>query len=111
MTTLTETELRADFEAWITAPPFERFVARFNDNAAWPDDYRDYYVCLSWCAWQAAALAQKARSKEYRSAPLDNLRALMNAQAEDDGLWFIARVIVPAMVPPCSRLNLLFKRL
>lgn len=50
--------LRKAFEAWISAPPFERDITRNPDDAtkhAWPGHYRDYEVQLAWDAWDAAA--------------------------------------------------------
>ena len=48
---------RALFEAFITAPPFEREVGRWeeSDNVAWPGQYLEYEVELAWCAWQERA--------------------------------------------------------
>jgi hypothetical protein len=49
---------RADFEAWISQPPYERPVERFADDpnvAAWPGAYRVYDVQLAWEAWQESA--------------------------------------------------------
>ena len=48
---------RADFEEWITSPPFEREVGRWEESAdvAWPGQYREYEVELAWCAWQERA--------------------------------------------------------
>lgn len=48
-------DCRAAFEAWITAPPFEREVSRWPDDPSkygWPGNYRDYEVELAWTAWQ-----------------------------------------------------------
>ncbi len=50
-----DAELRARFEAWITASPYERDVARFRARAAWPNQYKDYITELAWCAWQESA--------------------------------------------------------
>ena len=48
---------REQFEAFITAPPFEREVGRWEESAdvAWPGQYREYEVELAWCAWQERA--------------------------------------------------------
>jgi hypothetical protein len=54
-------ESRAEFEAWITAPPFERDVTRKpNDpeRVAWPGMYESYEIELAWEAWQAARQRQ-----------------------------------------------------
>ena len=45
---------REQFEAVITAPPFEKFIDRYGDDAAWPGQYIDYGVQLAWDIWQAA---------------------------------------------------------
>ena len=55
---LAEGSMRADFEAWVSAPPFEKDTRRFpnqSDRFAWPDQYRSYEVELAWEAWQAAS--------------------------------------------------------
>jgi len=48
---------RGQFEQWITSPPFEREVGRWEERAdvAWPGQYREYEVELAWCAWQERA--------------------------------------------------------
>ena len=53
---------RALFEAFITAPPFEREVGRWEESAdvAWPGQYREYEVELAWCAWQERAMVGAA---------------------------------------------------
>ena len=50
---------REQFEAWISAPPYEREVGRWEESAAvsWPGGYREYEVELAWCAWQERARA------------------------------------------------------
>ena len=48
---INETELRAEFERRISAPPFERDVRRWpNDERlyGWPGAYSDYNVQLAW---------------------------------------------------------------
>ena len=52
---------RAAFEAWISAPPYEREVERFGDSSAWPGNYRELDVDLAWCAWSAAMAATRER--------------------------------------------------
>ena len=47
-------ECRKQFEAFITAPPFERKIKRNGPMSEWPGTYNDYPVELAWCAWQAA---------------------------------------------------------
>lgn len=49
---------RDRFEAWITAPPFEKDIARSPHDQtkfAWPGQYRSYEVQLAWEAWCEAA--------------------------------------------------------
>jgi hypothetical protein len=49
---------RKAFEAWISAPPYERDVVRFIEHdaaSAWPGQYMDYEVELAWEAWQEGA--------------------------------------------------------
>jgi len=46
------------FEAWITAPPFERSIRRNTmdeSKTCWPGQYCEYEVQLAWEAWDAAA--------------------------------------------------------
>jgi len=48
---------RERFEAWMTAPPYEKRIDRFAESfdfAAWPGQYRDYEVQLAWEAWEEA---------------------------------------------------------
>lgn len=45
------------FEAWVSASPYERSVAKYStdpDKTAWPGQYRDLDVQLAWEAWQEA---------------------------------------------------------
>ena len=44
---------RARFEAWITAPPFERYTDRWlsDGDEPWPGKYCDLRVDLAWEAW------------------------------------------------------------
>jgi len=49
---------RKAFEAWISAPPYEREVGRFieyDDTNAWPGQYMVNEVELAWEAWQEGA--------------------------------------------------------
>ena len=52
---------RVAFEAWISAPPYEREVERFGEGSAWPGNYRELDVDLAWCAWSAAMAATRER--------------------------------------------------
>ena len=48
---------RQAFEAFITAPPFEMGISRFDDRGAWPGSYLSYDVDLAWAAWKEATAA------------------------------------------------------
>jgi hypothetical protein len=52
---------RSSFEAWISAPPFEREVERFGEHSAWPGNYREIDVDLAWQAWSAAVVLTRDR--------------------------------------------------
>lgn len=52
---------REAFEAFITAPPFERSASRFDDRGAWPGSYINYETDLAWKAWQAATAHERER--------------------------------------------------
>lgn len=47
---------RAEFEAWISAPPYEQCTNRFSRDGvtSWSGQYHSYQVQLAWEAWQAA---------------------------------------------------------
>lgn len=56
-----EQDQRQKFEAWISAPPYERHLARFPRDErkyAWPAQYKDVDVQLAWEAWCAAKEAK-----------------------------------------------------
>lgn len=55
---LVDADVRARFERWITAPPFEKTIERHGENGSWPGNYRDYGVQLAWCAWEDSAKAE-----------------------------------------------------
>lgn len=53
----TTLDSRAQFEAWIGGPPFERDTERYPNDPMkypWPGSYVDIYVDLAWQAWQEA---------------------------------------------------------
>ena len=52
---------REAFEAFISAPPFEMPIERFDDRSAWPGSYTELEVDLAWQAWQAATDAAQAQ--------------------------------------------------
>lgn len=47
---------RQAFEAWITAPPYEKGVERWPEEyiVSWPGQYKEMCVQLAWEAWQAS---------------------------------------------------------
>lgn len=47
-------ELRQRFEAWITAEPYCKSVARLGEISSWPGQYVNYETQLAWESWQAA---------------------------------------------------------
>jgi len=54
---LQEDEERKLFEAWVSAPPFEKGVTQWPNNAYWsacPRTYLDIAVELAWRAWKEA---------------------------------------------------------
>lgn len=60
----TQEQIRAEFEAWIKAPPFEREPMRYpQTHATWPGSYREIQTDFAWQAWRAAYAAGRA-SKE-----------------------------------------------
>jgi hypothetical protein len=59
---------RAAFEAWISAPPFEREVERFGENSAWPGNYRELDIDLAWQAWSAAMALARQRVRQLEAA-------------------------------------------
>lgn len=69
---------RDQFEAWISAPPFERSIARYPENFeyAWPGCYRDIDVELAWEAWREAFAAGAKVENEALRKLLSNVRDL-----------------------------------
>ncbi len=61
---MSEQEIRAAFEAWISAPPFELPVDRFNDASVWTGNYKVYNVHLAYCAWEDSARLIEAKTLE-----------------------------------------------
>lgn len=53
---------RQAFEAFITAPPFDLGIGRFDDRGAWPGSYKSYETDLAWQSWQAATAAALERA-------------------------------------------------
>ena len=55
---------RQAFEAFVTTPPFEMGISRFDDRGAWPGSYKSYETDLAWQSWQAATAAALERAAE-----------------------------------------------
>ncbi len=77
---MTNDELRAMFEAWISLPPFEHSCVRNGESSAWPGAYRLYATEIAWEAWQACHAALLER--QARVIPVAWLRDAGNAEAE-----------------------------
>jgi hypothetical protein len=60
---------REAFEAFISAPPFEMPIERFDDRSAWPGSYTELEVDLAWQAWQAATATAAAAAPTWHDAP------------------------------------------
>ena len=63
---------REAFEAFISAPPFEMPIDRFDDRSAWPGSYTELEVDLAWQAWKA--------SHDAAQAEIDKLQAQLVRQ-------------------------------
>jgi len=52
-------DIRAEFEAFISLPPHEKEISRFpgDGSSAWPGSYKNLIVDLAWDAWQASRQA------------------------------------------------------
>jgi hypothetical protein len=52
---MSEQPERDQFEAWISAAPYEKDIRRYDQapTSAWPGQYRDIDVQLAWEAWKA----------------------------------------------------------
>lgn len=70
---------REAFEAFISAPPFEMPIERFDDRSAWPGGYTELEVDLAWQAWQAAT---DAATETVHAVMLDQTEHDMNLVAE-----------------------------
>ena len=51
---MSDEKLREEFEAWISAPPYQMTTTRQGERESWPGQYIQYEVQLAWEAWQAA---------------------------------------------------------
>ena len=64
---------REAFEAFISAPPFEMPIERFDDRSAWPGSYTELEVDLAWQAWKAATASERERcAKELNRLGCDH---------------------------------------
>ena len=70
---------REAFEAFISAPPFEMPIERFDDRSAWPGSYTELEVDLAWQAWQAAT---DAATETVHVVMMDQTAHDMNLVAE-----------------------------
>ena len=59
---------RQAFEAFVTTPPFDLGIGRFDDRGAWPGSYRSYDVDLAWQAYKAATNAALERAAQVCDA-------------------------------------------
>jgi hypothetical protein len=64
---------REEFEAFVSAPPFEYGLEIQPENGAWPGNYRSIAVQLAWEAWQArgAALSIQQEADAKKLAAID----------------------------------------
>lgn len=60
---------RAQFEAWISAPPYEHMCDRNSDSSPWPGQYKRYETQLAWEAWQKSA-------QQEREACIEDVRTV-----------------------------------
>lgn len=67
---------RKAFEAFISAPPFEMPIERFDDRGAWPGGYTELEVDLAWQAWQAATNAARELAPATAPEELERLRQI-----------------------------------
>jgi len=74
---------RDEFEAWISAPPYERRIDRFpgSRDTPWPGQYRDADVDQAWRAWEEAT----KRAEAERDAMLAREAALTEEDSALDG--------------------------
>lgn len=70
--------MRSEFEAWVSAAPFEGSINRHGDGAGFPGTYRDIKVDLAWCAFRHAK--ESALSEVERMQP-NGLRVRLPAVA------------------------------
>ena len=49
---MSESDSRAQFEKWISSPPYELTTKRLPESSAWPGQYNDINVQRAWEAWK-----------------------------------------------------------
>lgn len=74
---------REAFEAWISAPPFERSVERQSEHGAWPGQYRSYETQAAWESWQESAKQER-----------ESCAVLLDANAQRCGEESMMRLIL-----------------
>lgn len=75
---------RAQFETWISAPPYERSIERQGDNGSWPGQYRSYETQAAWESWQESA-------KHEREACIEDVRTVGGPFAVECEALILAR--------------------
>lgn len=77
---MSEDNMRAKFEAWITSPPLEKPVHRNPESSGFPGQYWEYEVQLAWDAWQARAqLAEGADATGDLHTYIAGMRAALRS--------------------------------
>jgi hypothetical protein len=66
--------MRAAFEEWISAAPYELDITRPGECSSWPRWYDDFRTQQAWEAWQESA--SRIPSPEAIEAAQDALRAV-----------------------------------
>lgn len=82
---------RAEFEAWISAPPFEHMCDRNSAMSAWPGQYKRYETDIAWRAWQASRAASQAELNGYKADRIAINARNAELYAECERLRVIAR--------------------
>jgi hypothetical protein len=73
---MNDQELRAAFEAWVSAPPFERQIGRYPEKglcSALAGIYHDLEVNLAWEAWKEAT--ERAEASRAVDRHMENIQA------------------------------------
>lgn len=88
------TDDRAIFESYISAPPFERDIARYPLNEtkySWPGSYVDFSVELAWEMWKEA----KRGSKEILRDVAITVKSSISGRIATMGKCLVCRQIWP----------------